>query len=860
MSGHTQTSGLGFTGQSVKRLEDERLLVGRGRFVADVNPDGVLHAAFVRSPYAHARINGIKTVAARMLPGVVRVFTGAEINEITNRIPPVATAEGVYMPIYECLSADKVRHVGDPVAVVIAHSRAIAEDGVELIEVDYEPLEGIGEVDRALESSAPQVWDRAAGNLLGDTTDTFGDIDAVFARADRVITKTFSSQRLSNQPMETRGIVVEVDPDTRHLTVHSTTQSPHALKWMIAAVTADQGLRRSLRRVASDPERRRGFLAGARTFVGQQRDNLMKQDPRSMLTQTRTENAMGTMSRMGLGLLAATDYPTVLTEDIGGGFGSKGAVSREELTVAAAAKRLGRGVQWIEDRVENLTNGGQAREERLTMSIAVDHDGTFRGLRCDAVIDHGAYPGLPFGAALVKLLWKVYMPGPYDFEAFELRCRIVATNKGTVVPYRGPWAHETWARERIIDVAAAELGIAPGELRQRNIIGEDKLPTSMITGPDFDATMSAARTLDRALELIDFEQLAADKAEARDRGHRIGLGLATYHEAAPGPDNFADSVQPGMGMILGEDGRATIEADGRIVMYTSQSPHGQSHETTYSQVVADEFGVAMDDVEIRWGDTDVTEFSPLGTGGSRGAPMGAGVMRASARELRRQVVEVAATLLEAAPGDVTIVGGNIHVAGVPARGLSYAEVAAHVQQEQGVGDGHPVFEHTATVTGTGSGGWSVATHVAVVDIDLETGVVTIPRYLVVEDCGRIINPAVVDGQIRGGVAQGIGAVFYERLAYDADANLTSTTYMDYLIPSAAEIPQIEVEHIETVLSGDGDSRGTGEGGMIGAPPALGNAVSDALGVQVEELFLPPHRILELAGVIDQPESLQQKAR
>ena len=695
MRENTQTSGLGFTGQSVKRVEDERFLVGQGRFVADRNPDGIFHAAFARSPYAHASVTGIDVSAARTVPGVVRVFTAADINDVTLRVPPMNSVEGVYTPLYRCLSADKVRHVGDPVAIVIARSRHAAEDAAELIEVDYEPLEGLGSVDRALQSTAPQVWDRAEGNLLGDITDTYGDLDAVFARADRVITKTFDSHRLTNQPVETRGIVVEVDPATGHLTVHSTTQAPHATKWMLAAATVDRGVRDSLRRFATNPERRRGVLRAARRFVGDNRANLMKQNPKAMLTQARTESALGTMTRMGLGLLGAGDFPTVLTDDIGGGFGSKGAVSREEIAVTAAAKQLGRSVQWIEDRVENLTNGGQAREERLTMSIAVDDDGTFRGLSCDAIIDHGAYPAFPFGASLIAMLWKVYMPGPYDFDAFRLRTRIVATNKGTVVPYRGPWAHETWARERIIDVAAAELGINPGELRQRNIIGDDKLPMSMITGPDFDATMSAAKTLDRALELIDLDQIEADKAAARERGHRIGLGIATYHEAAPGPANFADSVQPGMGMLLGEEGRATITADGRIVLYTSQSPHGQSHQTTYKQVVADEFGVSMDDVEIRWGDTDTTPFSLFGTGGSRGAPMGAGVMRASARELRRQVVDVAATMLEASPADITVVDGNIHVAGVPARGLTYADVAAHVMPERigagaGSGSGFPL--------------------------------------------------------------------------------------------------------------------------------------------------------------------------
>jgi carbon-monoxide dehydrogenase large subunit len=852
--GEVQTSGLGFTGQSVKRVEDERFLVGRGVFVADLNPDGVLHAAFVRSPYPHARIVNVDVAAAKRMPGVVQVLTGAELNAVTNPVPPLMTIAGVYTPLWKPLSDHKVRHVGDPVAIVVATSRHRAEDALEQIVVDYEELEAVGSVDHALRAGTAQLWDRANGNLLGETVDTFGDVERAFTQADRIITKTFDSHRLTNQPMETRGILVEIDDGA--MTIHSTSQAPHLFKWLVAAVTAKPRIGEALRSIATNRERARTVASAVRSLVAEQRDNLRKQDPADMRTQATTENAVPTMARMGFGLLAAYNLPTIKAVDIGGGFGSKGPVSREELAVAAAAKHLGRSVQWIEDRVENLTNGGQAREERLTMSLAVDNDGTFRGLKCDGIIDHGAYPAFPFGPPLIQSLWKVYMPGPYDFEAFQLTCRIVATNKGTVVPYRGPWAHETWGRERIIDVAAAELGISPFELRRKNMIGDDKLPMQMITGPDLDATMSVAKTLERAVELIDFQQLEHDKVAARERNHRIGIGVASYHEAAPGPANFNDAVQSGSGLITVEEGRAAIFDDGRIVMYTAQSPHGQSHQTTYRQVVADEFGVPLDQVEIRWGNTDETPFTVLGTGGSRGAPLGAGVMRMTARELRRLVVEMAAELLEASVDDVIVVDGNIHVAGVPARGVTYADVAeAKIRENYAkpgavVGPDIPAFDYSLKYEGAGNGGWSVATHVAFVDIDLDTGFVRIPRYFVVEDCGRIINPAVVDGQVRGGVAQGIGAVFYERAAYDESANLTSTTYMDYLIPTSMEIPHIEVHHLETVTGGDADSRGTGEGGMIGAPPALTNAVSDALGVQVTDLYLPPHRILELAGVLE----------
>lgn len=843
-----QTSGLGFVGQSVRRVEDERLLVGKGTFVADVQPEGVLHAAFLRSPFAHARITRIDTDAALGRKGVIAAFTGAELNAVTNPFPPFLMVDGLYTPLYRCMSADRVRHIGDPVALVLATSRHLAEDALELIEVDYEELPAVGTIDDALRAGSPQVWDKADGNVLGDITDTFGDVDRVFADADRVIRRRLSCPRQSNQPMETRGSVVIVGDDG-HLEIHNTSQSPHLLKWATAALLVDQGVVRSTARFLRNGPRRRAFFAAAKAFVDDHKDALQSQDNSGQKSQLRHDKSFPRyMARMGAGLLAAPDFPTVKAVDIGGAFGSKGPVAREDIALAAAARLTGKSVQWIEDRVENLTDGGQAREERFDVAIAVDDDGTLRGLDVQAVLDHGAYPAFPVGATITALLWKIYMPGSYDFQAFRLNTRIVATNKGRVVPYRGPWANETWIRERMVDIVAGELGLSPSQVRLRNMIGQDRLPMPMLTGPDMDATMSVRKTLERALREIDLEQLAADKAAAEARGHRLGLGIASYHEAAPGPPNFSDAIQPGTDLFTAEDGRAEIDADGRITMYTSQSPHGQSHQTTYKQIAADEFGVPMEDVEIVWGDTDRTQFSVLGTGGSRGGPLGGGVMRATARELRNQVVAVAADMLEASLADIVIVDGTIHVAGVPARGLSYGDVAAKVAADRAVDSG-PVFTESMQYRGVGNGGWSVATHVAWVDIDLDTGLVEIPRYLVVEDCGPIINPAIVDGQVRGGVAQGIGAVFYERLHYDDDANLLTTTYMDYLVPTAMEIPEIEIVHLETLTPGQNDARGVGEGGMIGAPAALTNAVSDALGVEVLEQYLPPHRILELAGIL-----------
>lgn len=846
----TQTSGLGFVGQSVKRVEDDRFLIGKGQFVADVQPEGGLHAAFVRSPFPHATITGIDTSEAKKLAGVVAVYTGAELNEGTHPFVPLAPAPGSYSPLYKAMADEKVRHIGDPVALVVAESRHVAEDAAELVVVDYDMLDGVGSIDKALDPATPQLWEKADGNTLHDHTDTYGEVDAVFSGADRVVKITLDSHRQANQPMETRGTVVEVDPATNHLTIHNTSQGPHVLKWAIAAQTVNQGRLKSLWRFLRNKSRRKAFFSAAKEFRKSNADDLKKQDNAGMKGQLKKDRSLlKHMGQMGLGLLATDDYPTVTSIDIGGGFGAKGPVAREDLPIAIAALKLGKTVQWIEDRVENLSDGGHAREERFHVEVAVDDDGTMKGLRVDALIDAGAYPSFPFGANLLAGMWKVYMPGPYHFQAFQIRTRILATNKGRFVPYRGPWANETFMRERAIDAVAAELGISPADVRAKNMMTEADAPSHFLTGPTIDETMSTRKTFDRAVEMIDRGEIERMKADAEARNHRIGLGIASYHEAAPGPPDFADAMSPGAGMLLKEDGRATVEADGRIVMYTSQVPHGQSHQTTYKQVVADEFGVSMDDVEINWGNTDKSQFSFIGTGGSRGGPLGAGVMRKTARQVKDEMVELAADMLEANRDDIQIVDGNIHVSGVPARGLSFADVAGEAAKRNGVSAG-PVFSYAEKYEGVGNGGWSCATHVAVVDIDLDTGQVEIPKYLVVEDCGPIINPAIVDGQVRGGVAQGIGAVFYENAYYDDDANLLTTTYMDYLIPTAMEIPEIEIEHLETLTKGENDFRGVGEGGMIGAPAVLCNAVSDALGVQVTEQYLPPSRILELAGIID----------
>jgi carbon-monoxide dehydrogenase large subunit len=781
------------------------------------------------------------------------VFTGAHIERITNPFLPFAMMPNLYTPLHYALSKDRVRLVGDPVALVIADSRYIAEDALELIEVDYRELPPVGTIDTALDPDSTPVWPKAKGNILYDNTSTYGEVEAVFAAADHVVTETFSCPRQSNQPMETRGLLAEVDDVSGELTIHASTQSSHMLRWMIAAHTERSGTLASAIRLARNTQRRSGLAAGAKAFLAESADDLKQQDNSGAVAQIKGEpSTLAHMVRVAAGVAGKDRYVTVKAQDIGGGFGAKGAVAREDIAVTAAAMYLGRSVKWVEDRVENLLDGGQAREEEMTLSMAVDADGAIRGLKTDLIIDQGAYPGVPIGAAFTARIMQVMWPGSYRIEAFEQRSRIVTTNKGRYIPYRGPWANETWTRERMIDIVARRLGMSRTEIRLRNMMGDDEFPSAMITGPTLDVTMSTRKTFERAMELADLDGFAAEQAAARREGRHLGVGFATYHEAAPGPPNYFDSINPGTGMLLRQTAQATVAADGSVEVRTSQMPHGQSHETTYAQVAADELGVAIEDVKIVYGDTSRTPFDLIGTGASRGGPVGGGAVRAATRTLRGEILDAAAELLEAHVDDLEIIDGVVHVVGVPARGVAFAEVAASVVGED-ADDDALAFDVSEAYSSAGDGGWSTATHVCWVEVDLETGRVAIPRYLVVEDCGPVINPAIVDGQVRGGVAQGVGAVFYERVGYDHEANMRATTYMDYLVPTTMEIPHIEIEHIETLSPGENDFRGVGEGGMIGAPAAITNAVEDALSpfdVTIREQYLPPARILELAGVIE----------
>ena len=660
--------------------------------------------------------------------------------------------------------------------------------------------------------------------------------------------------------METRGCVAEIDRASNALVYHTGTQNPQMVKWSLGLLTKRQPTWHSLVDLVRQRERLQRLAKTAVAFGRETRAQaaskpapppppLMVPRPTSRTAMVepfvREPSRLVHMTRSFVGLLAKdpATLPRVTAQDIGGAFGAKTMVSPEDVAVVAAAIAMGRSIKWIEDRNEHLVVGAQARDERMDVDAAFTADGTLLGLRGDLAMDQGVYPGFPIGAAMFTRIIKTMMPGPYRFPAFRFDATVIASNKATYSAYRGPWAVETWVRERMFDVAARELGLGRDEIRLRNMVTPEELPATMITGPTLDVRMSARRTLEEALVHADFESWTARQAEARAQGKILGLGFSTFIEAAPGPPDFgAYLVGGGMGALMSsEPARLVLEEDGMVSVVTQQMPHGQSHETTLAQLAADEVGVPIEQVTVRFGDTAITPFGhrghgrqPVGRDGGRcGHLRRPGVTRAHPRRRRRPA--------RGRAEDLEITDGAVHVVGVPAVSVSLADVAAKV-----VASGAPRFPGEA-IRGAaewdgGEGGWAQATHVCWVEVDLHTGRVQIPRYLVVEDCGELINPLVVDGQIAGGVVQGIGAVLYEKTVYDDQAQILTGTFMDYLIPTAMEVPDIEIHHIQTPSSIEANYRGVGEGGMVAAPAAITNAIEDALahlGVRITEQHLPP---------------------
>jgi carbon-monoxide dehydrogenase large subunit len=780
-------------GTRVRRAEDPRILTGHGRYVDDVVVPGMLHAAFFRSTVPHGRLVALDVTEAAQLPGVVAVYTGTDMAQLTQ--PAQAGAAiginlmpGMRSPSFYPLATDKVRFVGDPIALVVASDRYTAEDALELIVEEVDPLDPIVTYDDALDPSKPPLFDEIGENIAFTGEMALGDVDGAFARADRVVEATISVHRHQPVPMEGRGLVAIWDAEREHLTIHSSTQSPHMLRMLMPP------------QIGVPMERIR-----------------------------------------------------VLAADVGGGFGLKNGVSREDVAVTAAAIALSRPVKWVEDRMEHLTSAGQAREEMADIRAAVTADGVILGIQMEARLNSGAYPCDPFpGAMFVNSLSSAFQ-GPTRIEGITARHTAVFSNKATYVSYRGPWATGDFLRERTIDIVARELGLDPLDVRRRNYVERDQPPLAMLSGQPFTG-VTTRECVEQAAQVIGWDTFRARQEKARGEGRYIGLGMASYLEAAPGPKTPG---QPANNILGDETTHVSVDDDGKIVIVTRQQPHGQGHQTTLAQVASDEMGVRFEDVRVVWGDTDVTPFALIGTGGSRAATMANGAVLHGSRVLRSKILALAAELLEANADDLQITDGIVSVKGTPRAALPLSELARTIREEPGRIP--PGADADLSVTHTydgGQSGWSGGTHCCVVEVDPDTGLVTIERYLVVEDCGIAVNPAIVEGQIRGGVAQAIGAVLLEHSAYDGDGQFLSATFMDYLMPSTTVVPNLEILHIDPVLTDpDVNFRGVGEGGMIVGPACIVNAIEDALaplGVRVREQHLPPARILELIGVVPAP--------
>src|SRR5215472_2512455 len=556
-----------YTGTSIKRSEDPRILTGAGRYVDDIKLPGMLHAAFVRSPLAHARVLSVDVSAARALRGVVAAFTGAELEAMTVPGPDSLMALMGWAgptPEFTLLATDKVRFAGDPVAIVVAESRYLAEVGCELVEVEYDELPPVTTASFALDPTSPPLFANLGDNIArAHSRSEFGDVAATFAEADRIIDVRIAVHRHQNVPMEGRGCVASYDAELGALTVYAATQSVHVTKIAIA---------------------------------------------------------------MRLGM--EHDKVRVVAGDIGGSFGLKIGASREELAVAAASRAVGRPVKWVEDRAENLTASGQAREESFDVRAAVSDDGDLLGLDVKVVIDTGSYPVM---GTMVPAIMQMMLPGPYKLAAMGFESTAVTTNKASYVAYRGPWASETFVRERVLDLLAKDLGLDPLEVRLRNVAPRTDPPFIMITGRPL-VGVTSRESLERVAQVVDVPAFRRRQAEERARGRYLGIGLATFIEAAPGPRSPGVPSGP-MGLELM---RLRLSDDGVMTLFTGQMPHGQSHQTTLAQIAADEFGVPFEQVRVVVGDTDVVPFGL--TGGSRSATMTGGVALHGSRQLKARVL------------------------------------------------------------------------------------------------------------------------------------------------------------------------------------------------------------------------------
>jgi carbon-monoxide dehydrogenase large subunit len=754
-----------FIGRSLTRREDRRLLTGRGQFIADLELPHMLHAVFVRSPLAHARIQAIDVSRAAAAPGVVYALTGPELAQL---LPPVSDTQlalpskwttlvqhKFINPQQPLLAHDKVRHVGEALAVIVAANRYAAEDAAELVELDLEPLPAVLDPELALGAGATIVHEKFGTNLIGAFTIGKGDADGALARAPRRLQRRFHHHRYAAMPMECRGVVGSHDARTDSVTIWSSTQVVH---W----------LRREAAGVLKLPESRIRCVA----------------------------------------------------LDVGGGFGVKGHVYPEDLLIPFLARQLARPVQWIEDRREHLLCSCHSRDQIHDVEVGFDDEGRILALRDRFIVDCGAWN--PIGAGIAYNT-AAHLQGPYKIGALKISGSIAATNKVPNAPYRGAGRPEAaFAIERIMDLVAGEVGLEPAEVRLRNMVRADEMPYAagmpyrdgqpiVYDGGDYPAA------LEKALNAIGgVKAFRARQRAAREQGRHLGLGIGCYVE--------------GTGVGPFESALVRIEPSGKIFVTSGACPQGQGMETIFAQVVADAWRVDPDDVVISLADTAAIAIG-FGTIASRTTVTLSAAIHGASEILRAKVFAIAANMLECAASDLELRNRAVGIVGVPGAELSLAKIAQAARpgwdsgRPPGVDAGleETYYFEPPTVT------WSYAAHAAVVEVDVELGRVKIEDYAIAHDCGVVVNPMLVEGQIVGGAVQGIGGALFEAITYDAAGQPLTTTLMDYMLPTASDVPRFELihQHSPSPLNPFG-VKGVGEGGPIAPPAVIANAVADAL--------------------------------
>ena len=757
-------------GTSPKRVEDGRLLAGRGRFLDDLHVPGVLHMAFARSPHAHARVERVDAAAALAIPGVVAVLTVADLPECAGAaVPPLVPAPSFRVHEQPALAGPEVRHVGEPVAVIVAEDAYRAADGAEALAIEYAPLPAVATVEDALGSGAPRVFAEWPDNVVGVCESAVGDAARGFAEADAVVEAELVVPRLAPMPLEPRGVLAVPAGADGLFTVWSSTQVPYAVR-------------------------------------------------------AATARALG----------ISEERVRVIAPDVGGGFGGKGHVYPEDVVVPAVARRLGRPVKWVETRREHLLAAAPDRDQRHRARLGVRRDGRIAAIETAFTRDHGAYPMLEDVIALNTIN---HLPGPYRVANYRARAVNAVTHKTFSAAYRGAGRSEAaFVVDRLLDRAARAIGMDPAELRRRNLIRPEEMPyRSGLTYRDGQPIVydpaDYPRAFDRLLELFGYAGWRRSSSARRGGPRPIGIGVSAYVEGT------------GIGPFEGADVR--IDVSGVVHVLVGVSSQGQAHETTLAQIAAGELGVPLAQVVVHGGDTALLRYG-MGTIASRVAAVAGPAIARSARDVARKARLVAAEILECAAADVVLADGRAHVAGVPARSLPLARLAtASVRSRALAREGAPglhacVFFYPDTVT------WAFGAHAGAVEVDVETGAVRLLGYAAVHDCGRPINPAVVEGQLHGGIAQGIGAALMEEIVHDGAGQLLTGTLMDYGLPTAAVVPPLDVEALDHAsMINEVGIKGVGESGVISPPAVIANAVEDALadrGAAITAVPLTPWRV------------------